>query len=107
MRWVHLVDGNHARYGGYLVHLGMALVALGVIGTRVAHAGPLGRITPCRTGPSRTHYAGHSPRGTTSIHATRVTVGLGSIGLAMRPHGAREAPVSCGNEYVPPTTPVM
>jgi cytochrome c-type biogenesis protein CcmF len=30
---VHLVDSNHARYGGYLVHLGIGLVALGVTGS--------------------------------------------------------------------------
>ena len=30
---LHLIDGNHARYGGYLVHLGFALVALGVAGS--------------------------------------------------------------------------
>jgi len=30
---VHLVDGNHGRYGGYLVHAGIALVALGVTGS--------------------------------------------------------------------------
>ncbi len=28
-----LVDGNHGRYGGYLVHVGIALVALGVTGS--------------------------------------------------------------------------
>lgn len=30
---VHLVDSNHGRYGGYLVHLGVGLVALGVTGS--------------------------------------------------------------------------
>src|SRR5262249_17737899 len=30
---VHLVDSNHGRYGGYLVHLGIGLVALGVTGS--------------------------------------------------------------------------
>ena len=32
---VHLIDSNHARYGGYLVHLGIALVALGVAGSTI------------------------------------------------------------------------
>ena len=35
---VHLVDGNHGRYGGYLVHLGIALVALGVAGSTLLKA---------------------------------------------------------------------
>ncbi len=30
-----LVDGNHGRYGGYIVHLGIALVALGVTGSTI------------------------------------------------------------------------
>jgi len=30
---VHLIDGNHGRYGGYLVHAGIAFVALGVTGS--------------------------------------------------------------------------
>jgi cytochrome c-type biogenesis protein CcmF len=35
---VHLVDGNHGRYGGYLVHLGIALAALGVAGSTLLKA---------------------------------------------------------------------
>ena len=31
---LHLVDSNHSRYGGYLVHAGLAVMAIGVIGTQ-------------------------------------------------------------------------
>lgn len=30
---VHVIDSNHSRYGGYLVHLGVALAALGIAGS--------------------------------------------------------------------------
>jgi cytochrome c-type biogenesis protein CcmF len=32
---VHLIDGNHGRYGGYIVHLGLALLALGLAGSTI------------------------------------------------------------------------
>jgi len=34
----HLIDGNHGRFGGYLVHVGIALVAVGVTGSIVLKA---------------------------------------------------------------------
>ncbi len=34
---LRLVDGNHGRYGGYIVHAGIALVAFGVTGSILLH----------------------------------------------------------------------
>jgi cytochrome c-type biogenesis protein CcmF len=79
---VHLVDSNHGRYGGYLVHLGMALVALGVTGStlltvenqatvRLGQSITVGeyRATPVRV-TTRT-LAGIGPQWTTTVQITK------------------------------------
>ena len=79
---VHLVDSNHARYGGYLVHLGIALVALGVTGStllkvenqatvRLGQSMTVGeyRATPVRVTP-RT-IAGVGPQWTATVQITK------------------------------------
>jgi cytochrome c-type biogenesis protein CcmF len=79
---VHLVDSNHGRYGGYLVHLGIALVALGVTGStylkvenqatvRLGQSMTVGeyRATPVRVTP-RT-IAGIGPQWTATVRITK------------------------------------
>jgi cytochrome c-type biogenesis protein CcmF len=79
---VHLVDSNHGRYGGYLVHLGIALVALGVTGStllkvenqatvRLGQSMTVGeyRATPVRV-TLRT-IAGIGPQWTATVQITK------------------------------------
>ncbi len=42
----HLVGRNHRRYGGYIIHLGVILIALGVIGDSFFKLNTQGTVTP-------------------------------------------------------------
>jgi len=43
---VHLVGRNHRRYGGYIIHLGVILIALGVIGDSFFKLNTQGTVAP-------------------------------------------------------------